>query len=231
MQTPIGTRVLAILETTETTVRYFGEGTYAGRFPAPPEARGINYGQENARIDLDDGGQVWGCECWWGPVAELRNRLSPGRAWEKVDIHQHRGAHRPAPTCPYCEQPAQLITGAEMYPRRPDLANRYFWRCAPCDAHVGCHQAGNGYGDGTQPLGRLANAALRHARSLAHAAFDPLWKGKHRPMNRYRAYEWLSEQLGLSPAETHIGEFDEATCARVITLCERRRESRVKEAS
>ena len=116
MQTPIGTRVLAILETTEDTVRYFGEGTYVGRFPVPPEAMGINFGQESACIDLDDGGQVWGCECWWGPVAELRDRLSPGRTWEKIDIHQHRGVHRPAPTCPYCDQPIGYTDDGEpMY--------------------------------------------------------------------------------------------------------------------
>ena len=49
--------------------------------------------------------------------------------------------------CDYCQKPAELVTGATIYPHRNDLAHLRFWRCVPCEAYVGCHKAG----DGTTP--------------------------------------------------------------------------------
>ena len=130
-------------------------------------------------------------------------------------------------TCPYCHQPAQLVTGAVIYPRRPDLAGLKFHRGAPCDAYVGTHRPGacaviNGkkvISDGTLALGCLANAELRRAKQQAHAAFDPLWQG--RAMGRKQAYAWLTKTLGLAADEAHIGEFDVAQCGRVVEACEK----------
>lgn len=120
-------------------------------------------------------------------------------------------------TCPYCGNAAKLVTGREIYAHRPELASGNYWQCAPCDAWVGCHKPNLGYGDGTRPLGRLANESLRRAKARAHAAFDPIWEsGK---LTRSQAYAWLADALGLAPSETHMGEFDEATCARVVRLC------------
>ena len=113
--------------------------------------------------------------------------------------------------CPYCNAEAKLVTGVDIYPHRPDLACLNFWLCTPCDAYVGCHKGS------TRPLGRLANATLRHARSRAHAAFDVLWKTKK--MRRSEAYLWLANQLGLPFERTHIGEFDEPMCTRVEEVC------------
>ena len=121
------------------------------------------------------------------------------------------------PTCHYCHADAELVSGAFIYPHRPDLDSLRFWRCAPCGAYVGCHKAGVGQGDGTRPLGRLANAELRKAKKEAHAAFDPIWK--EGCMNRRLAYAWLAEQLDLPFERTHIGEFDTTTCARVVAAC------------
>ena len=122
--------------------------------------------------------------------------------------------------CPYCQQSAELVTGKEIYPHRADLARKYFHRCAPCGAYVGCHDAGSGQGDGTRPLGRLANAELRHAKRDAHAAFDPIWKS--RSLSRKAAYAWLSGELGLPVEQCHIGEFDVAQCVAVVEACEER---------
>lgn len=36
--------------------------------------------------------------------------------------------------CDYCDKPAELVTGAEVYPHRPDLHHKKFWLCKPCDA-------------------------------------------------------------------------------------------------
>lgn len=123
---------------------------------------------------------------------------------------------RQAPKCDYCHRDAKLVTGAAIYPHRPDLFARFFWQCEPCDAHVGCHEAGKGYGDGTRPLGRLANAELRRAKSAAHAAFDPLWKTGS--MSRAQAYSWLAKELGVAPQNCHIGMFNVDQCRAVVSL-------------
>lgn len=75
------------------------------------------------------------------------------------------------PACPYCREPSKAVTGARIYPHRPDLHRKKFFECEPCGAWVGCHDTG-------APFGRLANAALRKAKQAAHAAFDPFWKAK-----------------------------------------------------
>jgi len=115
-------------------------------------------------------------------------------------------------TCSYCDRPAEPVKGSAIYPHRRDLVRHNFWRCVPCGAHVGCHPKGNG--DGTKPLGRLANAELRRAKQAAHAAFDPIWKARH--MNRREAYAWLAGELGISTANCHIGMFDLDGCRAVV---------------
>lgn len=70
--TPIpGERVFAIRNADQDTVYLFGKGVYAGDFPFPVSVtKGVDLGDAtNPRIDLDDGTQVWGFECWWGEEA------------------------------------------------------------------------------------------------------------------------------------------------------------------
>lgn len=124
--------------------------------------------------------------------------------------------------CDYCHRDAELVTGKVVYPHRPDLFHKFFWQCAPCGAFVGCHEKNKGYGDGTRPFGRLANAELRRAKSAAHDAFDPLWRSGQ--MSRHDAYAWLARALGMSPANCHIGMFDVDLCNRVRTVALARRE-------
>lgn len=100
--------------------------------------------------------------------------------------------------CPYCHKPADLVGGQTLFPFRPDLAGKYFWVCTPCDARVGCH------GVGTKPMGRLANAQLRLAKTEAHRHFDPIWQ-ELKLMTRSEAYQWLSKELGISRQHCHIG--------------------------
>lgn len=113
--------------------------------------------------------------------------------------------------CPYCNSPAALVSGWKIYPHRPNLFDKHFYECAPCDARVGCH------GTTTNPLGRLANSELRRAKSAAHAAFDPIWKSKK--MSRSRAYSWLAERLSIKTEDCHIGMFDVEQCRAVIAAC------------
>ena len=125
-----------------------------------------------------------------------------------------------APTCPYCNSAAELVSGSVIYPHRPDLADRRFWRCKPCNAWVGCHQ-----GSKDIPLGRLADAQLRRAKMGAHAAFDPIWKmimqqqGCNKGVARWKAYAWLATQLAIPAENCHIGMFDAELCQRVVDIC------------
>lgn len=117
------------------------------------------------------------------------------------------------PKCPYCGDWSAKVTGADIYRGRPDLSHKTFYRCDPCNAHVGCHP-------GTDtPLGTLANRELRRARSSAHKAFDPLWRNaEHRGEARRAAYARLAEALGIDGKDCHIAHFDEAQCARVVEI-------------
>lgn len=121
--------------------------------------------------------------------------------------------------CDYCGKPAEACTGADIYPHRPDLASKKFFRCVPCGAYVGRHA------DSGHALGRLANAELRAAKMRAHAAFDPLWK-RGSPIwkfgrfhTRKVAYAWLASALGITKAECHIGMFDMDLCLKTEAVC------------
>lgn len=114
--------------------------------------------------------------------------------------------------CDYCNNPAELVTGKEIYPHRPDLSFLQFWRCEPCAAYVGCHK-----GSDAVPLGRLANEELRVAKKRAHSVFDPIWKTQM--MTRSGAYQWLATQLGIKTKDCHIGMFDIETCRKTVDIC------------
>jgi hypothetical protein len=125
-----------------------------------------------------------------------------------------------APLCPYCGATSVLVTGDVIYPWRRDLAEKQFYRCSACpDAYVGCHPGT------TNPLGRLADAKLRLAKSHAHAVFDPLWEAKvereglSKGHARGKGYTWLAAQLGIDPKDCHIGMMDVETCMRVVVIC------------
>lgn len=114
------------------------------------------------------------------------------------------------PTCPYCKQPAKLVSGEAIYEHRPDLWPLSFWLCGPCKAWTGCHKGTD------KPLGRLADTELRALKSRAHAAFDPLWKWGS--FDRQGAYLWLSKKLNVPLEHCHIGMFDPEQCRKVIAI-------------
>jgi hypothetical protein len=123
------------------------------------------------------------------------------------------------PVCAYCGVASEQVTGADIYPHRPDLAGRIIYRCTPCKAWVGCHP------NTANPLGRLANAELRLAKVAAHAAFDPFWKAKAlkegipKRTARGLGYQWLAKELGIDQADCHVGMFDVFQCNRVVEIC------------
>lgn len=111
--------------------------------------------------------------------------------------------------CPYCGQQAKYVDSKIVYGRSYGM----IYLCKPCNAYVGVHKGTN------EPLGRLANKELRNLKMAAHEAFDPIWKTKK--MKRNQAYNWLAEQMELSPEETHIGMFDVSQCKKVIKICKK----------
>jgi len=127
--------------------------------------------------------------------------------------------------CDYCGGQAKLVKGKKVYPHRNDLAGLNFWYCdnGHDPAYVGCHKKNRNHGhSGIEPLGRLANAKLRNAKSMAHGAFDPLWRhGSERRKfkSRKRAYNWLADQLKIDASECHIGMFNEEMCGKVMEVC------------
>lgn len=111
--------------------------------------------------------------------------------------------------CDYCQGPTDLVSGAVIYPYLPELSDRQFYYCQPCQAWVGCHQGS------TSPMGRLANKELRQAKMRAHEAFDTAWRGR---ISRRHAYRWLAEQMGIDRRKAHVGMFDVEQCQRVVQL-------------
>jgi hypothetical protein len=131
--------------------------------------------------------------------------------------------HSPAPLCPYCQEPAGLVLGKLLYPQRVDLADKWFYRCGPCFAWVGCHPRSK------KALGIPANAELRRARELLHERrIDPLWQRADecvaydpedtkarriiKNVARNRVYEYLAERLGLPIDDCHTAMFTLDQC-------------------
>lgn len=133
--------------------------------------------------------------------------------------------------CNYCQRPARLALGQELYPHRTDLEDVRVWRCDPCNAQVGCH-------DGTdKPKGTFANPQLAKLRMAVHRLFDPLWQDfRHaypmqemgappnviRRIARNRAYEWLTVQMNAGE-QVHIGHMDEAACEQALSVLRQHR--------
>jgi len=113
--------------------------------------------------------------------------------------------------CPYCGKQAELKTGEEVYPKRPDLFEKYFYECSACDARCGCHP------NTTKPLGTLANEELRKMRGYTHTHFDKLWQAGL--MSRSNAYTWLAFELNIPFKFAHIGSMDKDLCRKTIGLC------------
>lgn len=66
-----GARVGAISHTTpDDKVHFYGWGVYVG-----DETGGPMGAFPNPKIQLDDGGVVWGCECWWGAEERVRKAI------------------------------------------------------------------------------------------------------------------------------------------------------------
>lgn len=101
--------------------------------------------------------------------------------------------------------PAELVTGADIYPHRPDLGNLPFWRCRTCGNFVGCHHKTK---NRTMPLGCIPTPELRELRKQIHRTLDPLWEsGAH---DRRTLYTKISEEVGWNYHTAQTRSVDEA---------------------
>jgi len=64
-----GMRVGVVQSANKTTVYLFGYGVYDGDLEHPA------FGIKNPHITLDDGGEVWGLECWWGVEEKVKDSI------------------------------------------------------------------------------------------------------------------------------------------------------------
>lgn len=105
---------------------------------------------------------------------------------------------------------ARLVTGADIYPYRDDLAHKLFWRCRECSLFVGCH---NGT---TNPLGSIPTPFLREARRDVHALIEPVWKSGR--MSRKQLYARLSKALGRTYHTADLRTADEVEAIRRVAM-------------
>jgi hypothetical protein len=95
----IGERVGCILSSNAEGVKFLGFGKYVGDFVPHEKVGGIGrelneLDIENPKIILDNGKDVFGCECWWGEEDEIKKQLE-GRNIIEIDIDEHRKSQLP----------------------------------------------------------------------------------------------------------------------------------------
>ena len=84
---PRGTRIMAVLNEDDKTIKLLGSGKYVGYYIHPQ----LNI--VNPKMELDDGKVVWGCECWWGEEDKMKQMLQDrNKEIIKVDIDDVKAA-------------------------------------------------------------------------------------------------------------------------------------------
>jgi len=109
--------------------------------------------------------------------------------------------------CPYCKKQTLFQSNDVLYGFK--VGTGWIYRCAPCDAYVGCHKNG-------RPYGTPANKELRNARIAAHTTFDKLWIGSDdAKAERSMYYRQLATFMKKPLEKTHIGMFSLEECKKV----------------
>lgn len=123
----------------------------------------------------------------------------------------------PQPLCDYCGARATLSRYGEAgYPYRED--HGVLWICVACEAWIGTHARSTR----NLPLGRLADASLRDAKSRLHDALEPLVAGKVRRDGvnafeaRGKAIRWVAAELAFEPVPATIHQLSLDQCEKAI---------------
>jgi hypothetical protein len=91
-----GDRVGAILSAKGDTVNLIGYGVYVGDEVPTKEIVGFNFDYPTPKIELDKGGHVFGCECWWGPEDKIKANVSKYTNVNNVDMEKVRQGNKQA---------------------------------------------------------------------------------------------------------------------------------------
>lgn len=118
----------------------------------------------------------------------------------------------PPRQCDCCGAERIVLTGNERVYGRPYGAWPFVYFCEACGAYTGLHPKS------VFPLGTLADAATREARSQVHAVFDRLWVKQ--VLSRRDAYASLADKMGIPVAACHIAMFDRARCEQALQILE-----------
>lgn len=117
----------------------------------------------------------------------------------------------------HCGSPAHLQSNSVLYGKEYGNGKAYICdRFPACRGSVGVHPNG-------KPLGSIPDDETKGLRRQLHATIDHLWMNRpHNQRKKYRGkvYGWLRHITGMTAEECHIGNFDEDTCRRVLTLIE-----------
>jgi hypothetical protein len=94
MPRQIGDRVGALLKGEGDTVWLLGYGVYQG-YQTPDPSLGVKFfgldlDHPNPCIKLDSGQLVFGCECWWGDEAGVKQTVARYAKVIDVDIEEAR---------------------------------------------------------------------------------------------------------------------------------------------
>lgn len=92
----LGARVAAVVSATDSQINFLGYGVYAGEEVPPADAGGFGSvlheaGFPNPKITLDNGDEVFGCECWWFPIDAFKATINQ-RELIQVSIQELRAA-------------------------------------------------------------------------------------------------------------------------------------------
>lgn len=110
--------------------------------------------------------------------------------------------------CNACQKvvPAQLVSGAFIYPHRLELHKKGFYQCPECGNYVGSHADG-------RPLGTIPTPELRKWRKEVHRIIDEYWL----PNNSTKRKELYADLSTVVGKKFHTGELNSiADCRRVI---------------
>jgi hypothetical protein len=100
---------------------------------------------------------------------------------------------------------AEKAYGCSIYPHRPDLYRKTFWRCPECGNYTGCHPRSD------KPLGTIPTKEVRVARVKVHGLIDPLWRGKKNSRRkRNEIYKAMSRLIGKEFHTAEINSREEA---------------------
>lgn len=112
--------------------------------------------------------------------------------------------------CVQCKKTveAYCVSGQDIYPYRPDLYRKLFYKCPHCGNWVGTHKDG-------RPLGTIPYAKLRKLRHMVHEIIDSHWLPTKSIKKRRELYKSLSNYIGK---EYHTAELNtEDECIAIIT--------------